>query len=154
MISATHIETHLSSASNREQHWSGTALDISFEYGYPEASNLANNTSTASTSRSTREFLINSPFMPLPLALDFCLLSHGVWLVIRSRRACAIQRRGLVVGDAEKLVHSLQRQTLGLGHEEPDEEEHGKAEATEDEIRAVFTNQSDAVPCNEGLVGA
>lgn len=48
-----------------------------------------------------------------------------------------------MVGDAEELVHGLQRQTLGLGHEEPDEEEHGETEASEDEICAVFTNQSE-----------
>ena len=32
------------------------------------------------------------------------------------------------LGDTEEVVHLLERQTLGLGNEEPDEDEHGEAE--------------------------
>jgi hypothetical protein len=38
---------------------------------------------------------------------------------------------------AEQVVHLLERQALGLGDEEPDEEEHGEAEARVDEEGAT-----------------
>ena len=37
------------------------------------------------------------------------------------------------LSDTEDVVHLLERETLGLRDEEPDEEEHGKAEGSVDE---------------------
>jgi hypothetical protein len=34
------------------------------------------------------------------------------------------------LGQAKQVVHSLQRQTLGLRNKEPDEDEHGEAEGS------------------------
>lgn len=38
------------------------------------------------------------------------------------------------VDHAKEPIHGLERDALGLGNEEPDEEEHGEAEAAEDEV--------------------
>lgn len=65
----------------------------------------------------------------LPLQLHRRLLLVGDDL----RRAVdRLERRR--VRHAEQLVHGLERYALGLGHQEPHEEEHGEAEAAEDEI--------------------
>lgn len=41
--------------------------------------------------------------------------------------------------DAKELVHVLERSALGLGDEEPDEDEHGEGEGTKDQVRARET---------------
>jgi hypothetical protein len=40
------------------------------------------------------------------------------------------------LGHAEQVVHAFERHALGLGDEEPNEEEHGEAEAAVDEESA------------------
>lgn len=56
------------------------------------------------------------------------------------------------LGDAKEVVHALEGQALCLGDEEPDEEEHGVAEAGVDDegtVTAVSTTQgtSDGQGC-------
>ena len=41
------------------------------------------------------------------------------------------------LGDTEEVVHLLERQALGLGDKEPDEDEHGEAEGAVGEEGAV-----------------
>lgn len=41
------------------------------------------------------------------------------------------------LGDTEQVIHLLKGQTLGLGNEEPDKEEHGETECAVDEERSV-----------------
>lgn len=47
------------------------------------------------------------------------------------------------LGDTEEVIHLLERQTLGLGNEEPDEGEHEEAEGAIDKEGAItVSNQS------------
>lgn len=46
-------------------------------------------------------------------------------------------RRRPVISDTKQLIHVLERDALGLGHEEPDKDEHAEAEAAKDQIGAV-----------------
>ena len=43
---------------------------------------------------------------------------------------------GVEVADAEEGVHVLEGHALGLGDEEPDEEEHGEGEGGEQDVGA------------------
>lgn len=43
-----------------------------------------------------------------------------------------------ILCDTEQLIHSLQRDALGFRNEEPDEEEHGEAEAAKNEVGATI----------------
>ena len=49
----------------------------------------------------------------------------------------------LEVSSAEQLVHALQRKALGLGAEEVDEHDHGRAEGAEDEVGSVAGGAAD-----------
>lgn len=43
----------------------------------------------------------------------------------------------VLVDNTEQSIHLLERDTLGLGDEEPHEDEHGEAERAEDEVGSV-----------------
>lgn len=80
------------------------------------------------------------------LALNVCwlgtlLLSNDIGLVVGAVAGAA--NAGLltsklgVVDSTEELVHLLEGDTLGLGNEEPDKDEHGEGERAKDEVGTV-----------------
>ena len=54
--------------------------------------------------------------------------------------------------DAEEIVHLLQAHALGLGDEEPDEEEHAETEAAEDQVCAVAVGANGREHVGDGSV--
>lgn len=68
MMREIHMRVHLSSASNEQQHWSGTALVISLNMDTQKLHSW-NNTSTASLSRSVGKFIVDSSSTSLLLDL-------------------------------------------------------------------------------------
>lgn len=53
-------------------------------------------------------------------------------------------------GNAKQLVHPLQTDTLGLGYEEPDKDEHDEVEASKHEEHAVTSFSHGLLHCEHG----
>lgn len=101
---------------------------------------------------------INHLFSPHDtLARDLRALLTNSLLLIKidlGGRASMALAVGLEVLDhlshAEEVIHLLERQSLGLGYKEPDEEEHGKTEGSVDEECTAQVNDCKILDCELG----